>query len=206
MLELTPHERRALRAQAHHLHPVVTIGQHGITPMVLTEIDLALNAHGLVKVRVFVDDRGTREAMFAEIADGLGAAPVQHIGKLFVLWRPQPEPEAAPAEAPRPQRGKAPAAKAPPGDRKPAATFAPVGRRARGQPRPGTGATVEDAARGRAAGAGRKAGVPSPRAPQVPPRARGHLDRDGGPAGAPEAGRMARGPSAPNPRRRRSAR
>ena len=61
MLEISPHERRALRAQAHHLHPVVTIGQHGLTPTVLTEIDLALNAHGLIKVRVFLDDRDERE-------------------------------------------------------------------------------------------------------------------------------------------------
>jgi RNA-binding protein YhbY len=55
--------------------------------------DLALNAHGLIKVRVFSDERATREAMFTQLADQLGAAPIQHIGKLLVLWRPMPEKE-----------------------------------------------------------------------------------------------------------------
>lgn len=132
MLEISPHERRALRAQAHHLHPVVTIGQHGLTPTVLTEIDLALNAHGLIKVRVFLDDRGERELLLAEIADGLDAAPVQHIGKLFVLWRPQPQPAAEPAKVARPKRGKSPSAKAREADRKTTKTPERVARRARG--------------------------------------------------------------------------
>ena len=132
MLEISPHERRALRAQAHHLHPVVTIGQHGLTPTVLTEIDLALNAHGLIKVRVFLEDRNERESLLAEIADGLDAAPVQHIGKLFVLWRPQPEPATEPAKVPRPKRGKTPSAKARDADRKATKGQERVGRRARG--------------------------------------------------------------------------
>ena len=57
------------------------------------EADAALKAHGLIKVRVFSDDRDARDAMLAELADGLNAAPVQHIGKLLVLWRPVPEKE-----------------------------------------------------------------------------------------------------------------
>jgi RNA-binding protein len=56
----------------------------------LKEIDAALNAHGLIKVRVFSDDRGAREAMLGTLADTLDAAPIQHIGKLLVLWRPIP--------------------------------------------------------------------------------------------------------------------
>jgi putative YhbY family RNA-binding protein len=129
MLALSPHERRALRAKAHHLRPVVTIGQQGLTPTVLTEIDLALNAHGLVKVRVFEDDRDLRDALLAEIADGLDAAPVQHIGKLLVLWRPQPEPEseAAPAKVPATQPPRAP-----PQRSKPRGPSAPNPRRRRG--------------------------------------------------------------------------
>jgi hypothetical protein len=50
-----------------------------------------LNAHGLIKIRVLGDDRAAREAMFAQLADQLNAAPIQHIGKLLILWRPQPE-------------------------------------------------------------------------------------------------------------------
>lgn len=90
-IELTPAERREQRAQAHHLDPVVLVGGDGITPGVRKEIDAALNAHGLIKVRVFSDDRAARELMYQELAADLGAAPIQHIGKLLVLWRPQPD-------------------------------------------------------------------------------------------------------------------
>ena len=62
---------------------------------VLREIDAALNAHGLIKVREHGDDRAAREGMFQDIAEQLSAAPIQHIGKLLVLWRPQPEKERA---------------------------------------------------------------------------------------------------------------
>ncbi len=92
-IELTPAERRAHRADAHHLSPVVLVGGDGLTPNVRKEIDAALNAHGLIKVRVFSDDRAARELMYQELAADLNAAPVQHIGKLLVLWRPQPEKE-----------------------------------------------------------------------------------------------------------------
>ena len=94
-LTLTPAERKDHRAQAHHLDPVVHIGNDGLTPAVVKEIDNALNAHGLIKVRVFSDDRPAREAILAELAEQLGAAPIQHIGKLLVLWRPIPPQEKA---------------------------------------------------------------------------------------------------------------
>jgi RNA-binding protein len=92
-IQLTPAQRKEHRAEAHHLDPVVMIGSDGLTPAVQREIDAALNAHGLIKVRVFSDERMTRETMFAALADGLGAAPIQHIGKLLVLWRPMPPKE-----------------------------------------------------------------------------------------------------------------
>jgi putative YhbY family RNA-binding protein len=89
-IQLTPAERREHRANAHHLDPVVLIGGDGLTPAVQKEIDAALNAHGLIKVRVFGDDRAAREAMYQQLATDLNAAPIQHIGKLLVLWRPIP--------------------------------------------------------------------------------------------------------------------
>lgn len=92
-LELTIAERKAHRADAHHLDPVVMIGNDGLTPAVIKETDAALNAHGLIKVRVLGDDRGQREAMYLQLADQLNAAPIQHIGKLLVLWRPKPKKE-----------------------------------------------------------------------------------------------------------------
>ena len=90
-IQLTPAQRKVHRAEAHHLDPVVLIGGDGLTAAVRKEIDAALKAHGLIKVRVFSDDRAAREAMLQTLADELGAAPIQHIGKLLVLWRPLPE-------------------------------------------------------------------------------------------------------------------
>lgn len=92
-IQLTPAERREQRAQAHHLDPVVMIGGDGLTPAVQKEIDAALNAHGLIKVRVFNDDRVARELIYQQLTGELNAAPIQHIGKLLVLWRPQPPKE-----------------------------------------------------------------------------------------------------------------
>ena len=89
-IELSIAERKAHRAEAHHLDPVVMIGNDGLTPAVQKEIDAALNAHGLIKVRVLGDDRAARETIYLQLADQLGAAPIQHIGKLLVLWRPKP--------------------------------------------------------------------------------------------------------------------
>lgn len=94
-IQLTPAQRKEKRADAHHLDPVVLIGGEGLTPAVLKEADAALNAHGLIKVRVFSDDRAARETLFAELSDRLDAAPVQHIGKLLVLYRPKKEAEKA---------------------------------------------------------------------------------------------------------------
>ncbi len=96
---LTPTQRRALRAKAHHLEPTVIVGQHGLTPAVLHEIDLSLLAHDLVKVRVLGDDRDVREAILAEACAALDCAPVQHLGKVLVLWRPNPERKPKPKPA-----------------------------------------------------------------------------------------------------------
>lgn len=89
MIKLTPAERSALRAEAHGLNPVVMIGEAGLTESVLKEISSSLDAHGLIKVRVFGDDREARIAMYEQICADLDAAPVQHIGKLLVLYRPK---------------------------------------------------------------------------------------------------------------------
>jgi putative YhbY family RNA-binding protein len=101
-LSLTPAERKQLRGQAHHLDPVVLIGAEGLTDAVLKEAEAALKAHGLIKVRVFSDRRDERDQALRRLADVLHAAPVQHIGKLLVLWRPlpaTPKPTAEPRGA-----------------------------------------------------------------------------------------------------------
>ena len=84
---LSSSARRALRAAAHHLDTVVMMGQHGLTPAVLHEIDLALTAHALIKVRAGSDEREIRDGYLAEICEKLSCESVQHLGKLFVLWR-----------------------------------------------------------------------------------------------------------------------
>lgn len=103
-IALTPAQRKQHRSAAHHLDPVVMVGADGLTDAVLKEADAALAAHGLIKVRVFSDDRDTRAGVLDALADRLGAAPVQHIGKLLVLWRPP----AAKVEAERDDRAPGP--------------------------------------------------------------------------------------------------
>lgn len=92
-LELTSDQRKFLKAQAHALKPVVMIGAQGLTEAVLQEAERALAAHELIKIRVLGDDREARDAYLAELCAGLGAAPVQHIGKLLLLYRPAQKPK-----------------------------------------------------------------------------------------------------------------
>lgn len=106
MLELTPAERRELRARAHHLNPVVSIASKGLVASVLKEIDATLKTHELIKIRVYGDDREARAEYLTQICAQLGCAPVQNIGKLLVVFRPNPELHKAPAPASKPSRKK----------------------------------------------------------------------------------------------------
>ena len=107
-LQLSPAERRALKARAHALEPTVLVGSGGLTAAVCGEIDRNLTAHELIKVRVMGDDRDAREDILKRICDDLGAAPVQHIGKILVVYRPKPE--VSPKPRPRSLKRKAPRA------------------------------------------------------------------------------------------------
>ena len=102
MRSLTPAERRALRARAHPLHPVVMVGSAGVTDAVLKEIDLALKSHELIKIRMLGDDRDSREDALQRICEALDAGPVQLIGKMLVVFRPRPEEPEAPSAARKP--------------------------------------------------------------------------------------------------------
>jgi len=111
MLSLTVSERRDLKARAHALNPTVLIGDAGLSEGVLKEINLTLLRHELIKIRVSGDDREARSAMLEQICTELDAAPVQHIGKILVVYRPNPE-NALPAIKKVPQRkGKKPLTK-----------------------------------------------------------------------------------------------
>ncbi|MFC4298081.1 MAG: YhbY family RNA-binding protein [Castellaniella sp.] len=87
-LELTSQQRSALRAAAHPLHPVVLIGDRGLTAAVLEEIDRTLAAHELIKIRVAGAERDERDAMLAEICETLSCAAVHHLGKTLIIYRP----------------------------------------------------------------------------------------------------------------------
>lgn len=79
------------------------IGDAGLTPAVLSEVDAALKGHELIKIRVLGTDRAARAAMIGKICAALDASPVQHIGKILVVFRPRPE---APAPKPARPRGR----------------------------------------------------------------------------------------------------
>ena len=104
MNELSPSERRALRAEAHHLQPVVAIAANGLTPSVLKEIDVSLKAHALIKVKLYGIERDARSGLLDTICNELDCAPVQSIGNILILWRPKPAGEDA---DPKPRRRRA---------------------------------------------------------------------------------------------------
>ena len=107
LTELDPAERRALRARAHALHPVVTIGNAGLKAEVIAEIEANLKSHELIKIRVRGDERDVRKGLISEICEATGAQPVQTIGKILVVYRQRPPEEEKPAKKRRP-RPKAP--------------------------------------------------------------------------------------------------
>lgn len=113
MKELSPIERRALKARAHTLHPVASIAGKGLAPSVLAEIDNCLRVHELIKVRVYGAERDDREALMQEVCLQLDAAPVQHIGNILILYREKPVEEAPAAVRPAAARtARKPAKKA----------------------------------------------------------------------------------------------
>jgi putative YhbY family RNA-binding protein len=122
-IQLNPKERQALKARAHALKPVVQLGNAGLSGPVMKEIDRALTAHELIKVKVPGDDRDERDSLFAEVAEALSAARVQAIGKLLVMYRPAPEETAA--APPKTKAAKAAGARSPKAPRRPAAPLRP---------------------------------------------------------------------------------
>jgi RNA-binding protein len=97
--DLPPARRSALRGEAHKLKPVVIIGDKGLTDEVMAEIDRSLTAHELIKVRAAGGERDVRETWLDTICTRLAAHPVQRIGKVFVIYRENPEEEKPKAPA-----------------------------------------------------------------------------------------------------------
>lgn len=86
---LTSRERADLKARAHALEPRVQVGGAGVTDQVAAEVERALTAHELIKVKIATDDRTARVAMGDAIAERTGAAVVHRVGKIVILWRPR---------------------------------------------------------------------------------------------------------------------
>lgn len=93
MIELNPTQRKFLKGLAHNLKPVVMIGNAGLTEAVLKEIGKSLAAHELIKIRVLNDNREEREAWLKAICEAVDCAPVQHIGKLLLVYKPAAKPQ-----------------------------------------------------------------------------------------------------------------
>ncbi len=92
MKSLTPPQRQYLRSLAHSRQPVVMIGNNGLSAAVTKEIELALNAHELIKIKAASDELDTRRTWMAEICATTGASPVQQIGKILVIYRAAAKP------------------------------------------------------------------------------------------------------------------
>ena len=88
---LSPIERKKLKARAHALNPIIHLGSKGLTEAVIAEIGRALDAHELIKVRGGGMERDERETALETICGRLAAQPVQHIGKILVIYRKKPE-------------------------------------------------------------------------------------------------------------------
>lgn len=86
-MSLTNQQSKHLRGLAHNLHPVVMVGQHGLKPSILEELEIALDAHELIKVKVSVGERDERDQAIAELMQASGADLVQRIGNIAVLFR-----------------------------------------------------------------------------------------------------------------------
>lgn len=90
-MPLTARERAHLKARAHALEPVVHAGSSGVTDRLVAEVDRALTAHELIKIKVNSDDRADRVAIGDEICARTDATAVHRVGKVLILWRPRPE-------------------------------------------------------------------------------------------------------------------
>jgi len=131
MDDLNAAAKKALKARAHSLNPILQLGEKGLTDSVVTEIERAIAAHELIKIRAAPLNRDEREVALASICERTNSHPVQHIGKMLIVYRQKPQAEAPKAPRARPSRG----AKSGWSERKEARKPAPR-RKSAGQKRP----------------------------------------------------------------------
>lgn len=87
MTTLTPREKQKLKAKAHKLKPIVFIGNNGLTENVKKEINNALDAHELIKIKIRSADREERQQLFDEVCQHASAEGLQLIGNIGVIYR-----------------------------------------------------------------------------------------------------------------------
>ncbi len=92
-MELTGKQKRHLRGLGHELHPLVTIGEKGLSESVLAELDLTLEHHELIKVKVSAGNRDEKKVLIAEMIDKSRATLVQTIGHIALLYRKSKDPK-----------------------------------------------------------------------------------------------------------------
>lgn len=92
-MQLANNQLRFLRGLCHDLKPVVLLGANGVTEAVLAEIDVSLNAHELIKIKVRAEDREARAGLIEAILAGSGAVKVQTIGHMLAIYRPSLKPK-----------------------------------------------------------------------------------------------------------------
>ena len=100
---LSAAERKALKARAHNLHPILQLGEKGLTDAVIAEIERALTAHELIKVRAAPLNRDEREVALTSICESTNAHAIQHIGKMLIVYRKKPEQPKKPTRSARPK-------------------------------------------------------------------------------------------------------
>jgi RNA-binding protein len=98
---LTKEQKRQLKAQAHHLNPVVTAGQNGMTDNLIAEINHALDTHEIIKLRINTAERDARKEMVAQICEKTTAELIDAIGHVAVIFRKRPKKKADPKRKPK---------------------------------------------------------------------------------------------------------
>ncbi len=91
-MQLNTKQRKFLRARAHPLKVVVTVGAKGLTEPVKEEVELALSKHELIKLKLPADDKAIKQDMLETLSGELKAAQVQLIGRVGILYRPAEKP------------------------------------------------------------------------------------------------------------------
>ena len=86
-MSLSKYQIKFLRSKSHDLKPVVMLGQKGLTDAFLNELDIALDHHELVKIKLSVDDRDARKQLINQICTHCQAEMVQAIGKTVSVYR-----------------------------------------------------------------------------------------------------------------------